>query len=67
MSYLLIFLTTKTGTLRHQSRDQNVLKIFVRFESTFSIINWYVFVVFLNFYTVLPLSNYTSKAKQTQK
>ena len=70
MFYLIIFPMAKRGTWRHQSRDQSVLNILVRFYSTFFAINWQVFVVVFfsgNLYTVLPLSNYYSIFKAERK
>ena len=48
MFYLIIFSMTKRGTWRHRSRDQSVLNVLVRFQSTFFVIDWQVFAVFLN-------------------
>ena len=38
----------KRGMWRPQSGDQSVLNVLVRFKSTFFVLNWQVFVVFLN-------------------
>ena len=48
MFYVIIVHMTKRGTRRHQSRDQSVLNVLVRFYSTFFVINLQVFAVFLN-------------------
>ena len=46
---------TKRGALCHQSCDQRLLNILVCFESTFSILNWQVFVYCL-WLTIIPFS-----------
>ena len=70
MFYLITFFMIKRGTWGHQSRDQSVLNVLVRFQSTMCLFchklaSFCCFSQQLILYTVLSLSNYYSifKAK----
>ena len=65
--FIYLFICLFYGQKRemtHQSRDQSLLNVLVRFQSTFFVTDWHVFTLLSTIgCTVLSLSNYYSIIK----